>query len=98
MAGGAVAGAVAGLAAVTDSVPHGGPIVAVLGAVGGVGMFFLAILLGTVVTAAVTIGLMSVGGRGGAAPGRGPRGGRCGRCCQCRRDDRGGECRSPVPS
>ncbi|WP_308188721.1 fructose-specific PTS transporter subunit EIIC [Streptomyces sp. MNU89] len=70
MAGGAVAGAVAGLAAVTDSVPHGGPIVAVLGAVGGVGMFFLAILLGTVVTAAVTVGLMSVGGRGGAVPGR----------------------------
>ncbi|WP_327189548.1 fructose-specific PTS transporter subunit EIIC [Streptomyces xinghaiensis] len=70
MAGGAVAGAVAGLAAVTDSVPHGGPIVAVLGAVGGVGMFFLAVLLGTVVTAAVTVGLMSVGGRGGAVPGR----------------------------
>ncbi|MGI5528453.1 fructose-specific PTS transporter subunit EIIC [Streptomyces syringium] len=61
MVGGAVAGAVAGIAAVTDSVPHGGPIVAVLGAVGGVPMFFVAIAVGTVATALMTVTLMSVG-------------------------------------
>ncbi|MGK5543981.1 fructose-specific PTS transporter subunit EIIC [Streptomyces sp. URMC 127] len=61
MAGGAVAGAVAGLAAVSDSVPHGGPVVAALGAVGGVPMFFVAIAVGTVVTALTTVTLMTVG-------------------------------------
>ncbi|SPE52961.1 EIIBCA-Man [Streptomyces netropsis] len=61
MVGGAVAGAVAGIAAVTDSVPHGGPIVAVLGAVGGVPMFFVAIAVGAVATALMTVTLMSVG-------------------------------------
>ncbi|MEW2580930.1 fructose-specific PTS transporter subunit EIIC [Streptomyces syringium] len=61
MAGGAVAGAVAGIAAVTDSVPHGGPIVAVLGAVGGVPMFFVAIAVGAAATALMTVTLMSVG-------------------------------------
>lgn len=68
MLGGAAAGAVAGLAAVEDAVPHGGPIVAVLGAVGGVPMFFVAVLIGTAVTAltAVTlIGLQSSAGKGG---------------------------------
>ncbi|MGR3934473.1 fructose-specific PTS transporter subunit EIIC [Streptomyces sp. BRA346] len=72
MLGGAVAGAIAGLAAVEDSVPHGGPIVAVLGAVSGVPMFFVAVVVGTAVTAVATVGLMSMGalrvpGRGGAA-------------------------------
>ncbi|WP_338931458.1 fructose-specific PTS transporter subunit EIIC [Streptomyces netropsis] len=61
MVGGAVAGAIAGLAAVTDSVPHGGPIVAVLGAVGGVPMFFIAIAVGAAATALTTVTLMSVG-------------------------------------
>lgn len=61
MLGGAVAGAVAGLAAVEDSVPHGGPIVAVLGAVNGVPMFFVAVAIGTVVTALTTVTLMSLG-------------------------------------
>ncbi|WP_437113772.1 fructose-specific PTS transporter subunit EIIC [Streptomyces roseoverticillatus] len=61
MAGGAVAGAVAGLAAVQDNVPHGGPVVAVLGAVEGVPMFFVAIAIGTVVTALMTVTLMTVG-------------------------------------
>ncbi|MFD7507680.1 fructose-specific PTS transporter subunit EIIC [Streptomyces sp. NPDC059850] len=65
MLGGAVAGAIAGLAAVEDSVPHGGPIVAVLGAVNGVPMFFVAVVVGTAVTAVATVGLMSVR-RGGA--------------------------------
>ncbi|WP_107644887.1 fructose-specific PTS transporter subunit EIIC, partial [Streptomyces sp. Ru87] len=76
MIGGAAAGAVAGLAAVTDSVPHGGPIVAVLGAVGGVPMFFVAVAVGTVVTAFVTVALVQLGSgergaRGGAAPAEG---------------------------
>ncbi|MEU0846335.1 fructose-specific PTS transporter subunit EIIC [Streptomyces sp. NPDC005962] len=66
MLGGAVAGAIAGLAAVEDSVPHGGPIVAVLGAVNGVPMFFVAVVVGTAVTAVATVGLMSVRGGAGA--------------------------------
>ncbi|UUN31186.1 fructose-specific PTS transporter subunit EIIC [Streptomyces sp. FIT100] len=69
MLGGAVAGALAGLAGVKDAVPHGGPIVAVLGAVGGVPMFFLAIAAGTVVTAITTNALISIKERGaGRAP------------------------------
>ncbi|WP_405538384.1 fructose-specific PTS transporter subunit EIIC [Streptomyces antimycoticus] len=67
MLGGAVAGAIAGVASVEDNVPHGGPIVAVLGAVGGVPMFFVAVVVGTAVTALVTIALMSVGGVGRGA-------------------------------
>ncbi|MFE0194095.1 PTS fructose transporter subunit IIC, partial [Streptomyces sp. NPDC058989] len=69
MLGGAVAGAVAGMAGVTDAVPHGGPIVAVLGAVGGVPTFFLAVVIGTVVTALTTVALVDVAERrkGGAA-------------------------------
>jgi len=51
MLGGAVAGAVAGIAGVKDAVPHGGPIVAVLGAVSGVPMFFAAVVIVTVVSA-----------------------------------------------
>jgi PTS system fructose-specific IIC component len=71
MLGGAVAGAIAGMAGVEDAVPHGGPIVAVLGAVGGVPMFFLAVAAGTVVTAITTnalIGLKERAGRGAPAP------------------------------
>ncbi|MFI0821782.1 fructose-specific PTS transporter subunit EIIC [Streptomyces sp. NPDC021098] len=75
MLGGAVAGAIAGLAAVEDSVPHGGPIVAVLGAVNGVPMFFVAVVVGTAVTAVATVGLMSVRASGASdgsgASGRG---------------------------
>ncbi|GAA0338229.1 fructose-specific PTS transporter subunit EIIC [Streptomyces blastmyceticus] len=67
MLGGAVAGAVAGLAAVKDSVPHGGPIVALLGAVGGVPMFFVAIAIGMAVTALTTVTLMSLGSGGRTA-------------------------------
>jgi PTS system fructose-specific IIC component len=63
MLGGAVAGAVAGMASVEDAVPHGGPIVAVLGAVGGVPMFFLAIAIGTVVTALTTVTLVDLSER-----------------------------------
>ncbi|MEU7583299.1 fructose-specific PTS transporter subunit EIIC [Streptomyces sp. NPDC041068] len=63
MLGGAVAGAVAGLASVKDAVPHGGPIVAVLGAVGGVPMFFVAIAIGSVVTALTTVTLVDLSER-----------------------------------
>ncbi|MER6132761.1 fructose-specific PTS transporter subunit EIIC [Streptomyces sp. NPDC001815] len=63
MLGGAVAGAVAGLAGVEDAVPHGGPIVAVLGAVSGVPMFFVAVVIGTVVTAVTTVALVGLGER-----------------------------------
>ncbi|WP_308284831.1 fructose-specific PTS transporter subunit EIIC [Streptomyces longispororuber] len=58
MLGGAVAGAIAGMAGVEDAVPHGGPIVAVLGAVGGVPMFFVAVAIGSVVTALTTVALV----------------------------------------
>ncbi|MFG3118640.1 fructose-specific PTS transporter subunit EIIC [Streptomyces sp. NPDC048197] len=69
MLGGAVAGAVAGMTGVTDAVPHGGPIVAVLGAVGGVPAFFLAVVIGAVVTALTTVTLVDLSERrkGGAA-------------------------------
>ncbi|MEU6253441.1 fructose-specific PTS transporter subunit EIIC [Streptomyces sp. NPDC047043] len=63
MLGGAVAGAVAGVAGVEDAVPHGGPIVAVLGAVSGVPMFFVAVVIGTVVTALTTVALVDVSER-----------------------------------
>lgn len=63
MLGGAVAGAVAGIAGVEDAVPHGGPIVAVLGAVSGVPMFFVAVVIGTVVTALVTVALVDLSER-----------------------------------
>lgn len=63
MLGGAVAGAIAGQAGVEDAVPHGGPIVAVLGAVGGVPMFFIAIAIGAVVTALTTVTLVDISER-----------------------------------
>jgi PTS system fructose-specific IIC component len=71
MLGGAVAGAVAGMAGVKDAVPHGGPIVAVLGAVGGVPLFFAAAAIGTVVTALTTVALVSLEERGEVAPSTG---------------------------
>lgn len=51
MVGSIVASVVAMLGGVTDSVPHGGPIVALFQAVGNVPMFFIAIVIGTIVTA-----------------------------------------------
>ncbi|MEU9720126.1 fructose-specific PTS transporter subunit EIIC [Streptomyces sp. NPDC047976] len=70
MLGGAVAGAVAGVAGVGDHVPHGGPIVAALGAVSGVVWFLIAIAIGTVVTALTTNALIEIKARrdGPAAP------------------------------
>ncbi|WP_030941646.1 fructose-specific PTS transporter subunit EIIC [Streptomyces sp. NRRL S-646] len=63
MLGGAVAGAVAGIAGVKDAVPHGGPIVALLGAVSGVPMFFVAVVIGTVVTSLTTVTLVDLAER-----------------------------------
>ncbi|WP_405872149.1 fructose-specific PTS transporter subunit EIIC [Streptomyces sp. NBC_00005] len=63
MLGGAVAGAVAGIAGVKDAVPHGGPIVAVLGAVDGVPMFFVAVAIGMAVTALTTVTLVDISER-----------------------------------
>ncbi|MFK4250348.1 fructose-specific PTS transporter subunit EIIC [Streptomyces angustmyceticus] len=70
MLGGAVAGAVAGMAGVADAVPHGGPIVAVLGAVDGVPLFFVAVVLGAVVTALTTVALVDVAERRKGGAGR----------------------------
>ncbi|MFD9333413.1 fructose-specific PTS transporter subunit EIIC [Streptomyces sp. NPDC060028] len=70
MLGGAVAGAVAGLAGVENSVPHGGPIVALFGAVSGVAMFFVAMAIGVAVTALTTNALIEIKlRRSGTAPG-----------------------------
>lgn len=58
--GSAVAGAIAGAFGITCAAAHGGPIVGILGAIssdkfygiaGGIGFFFVAILIGTMVTA-----------------------------------------------
>ncbi|WP_326590145.1 fructose-specific PTS transporter subunit EIIC [Streptomyces sp. NBC_01294] len=70
MLGGAVAGAIAGLAGVENSVPHGGPIVSLFGAVSGVGMFFVAIAAGVVVTAVTTNALIGIKLRKDGAAGR----------------------------
>ncbi|MGP5929867.1 fructose-specific PTS transporter subunit EIIC [Corynebacterium glyciniphilum] len=58
--GGAVAGALAGMFGVKDNVMHGGPIVAVLGAVEGIAWFFLCLVIGIAVTSAVSLLLMAV--------------------------------------
>lgn len=96
MLGGAVAGATAGVAGVEDAVPHGGPIVAVLGAVSGVPMFFVAVVIGTVVTALTTVALVDISerrrrgrlssARARARPGSNPRW-----------SVRVSECRAPAP-
>ncbi|MGW7024557.1 fructose-specific PTS transporter subunit EIIC [Streptomyces decoyicus] len=75
MLGGAVAGALAGMAGVADAVPHGGPIVAVLGAVDGVPMFFVAVVIGAVVTALTTVALVDVAERRKSGAGAGTGGG-----------------------
>lgn len=59
MVGGAVAGATAALFGATNAVPHGGGIVALLGAVHGIPGYFIAIALGSSVTALMTVGLKS---------------------------------------
>lgn len=57
MVGGAVAGATAALFGATNAVPHGGGIVAVLGAVHGIPGYLIAIALGSIATALMTVGL-----------------------------------------
>lgn len=64
--GGAVAGALAGVLGVTDHVMHGGPIVAVLGAVDNIVGFFIALLIGVVVCASVMLLLIGLTQRGKA--------------------------------
>ncbi|MFF3651805.1 fructose-specific PTS transporter subunit EIIC [Streptomyces sp. NPDC002181] len=66
MLGGAVAGAIAGVAGVGDHVPHGGPVVAALGAISGWAGFLTAIAAGTVVTALTTNALIDLKARRGA--------------------------------
>ncbi|MBC3185764.1 PTS sugar transporter subunit IIA [Corynebacterium sp. zg-331] len=66
VAGGAVAGALAGWWAVADHVMHGGPIVAALGAIEGVGWFFLALAAGVAVTATVIVCAVGLGRSGRA--------------------------------
>ncbi|MDO5033147.1 fructose-specific PTS transporter subunit EIIC [Corynebacterium sp.] len=61
--GGAVAGALAGMLHVKDNVMHGGPIVAVLGAVDNTLGFFLALLAGVAVTAAMIVLLVGLSRR-----------------------------------
>ncbi|PYZ95932.1 PTS fructose transporter subunit IIBC [Alteribacter lacisalsi] len=51
MAGAMTGAVVAMMAGVGNNVPHGGPVVAVFGAVNGVVMFFVAIIIGMIVTA-----------------------------------------------
>ncbi|MDH2456438.1 fructose-specific PTS transporter subunit EIIC [Corynebacterium bovis] len=63
--GGAVAGALAGATGVRDNVMHGGPIVAVLGAVDGVPWFAVAVVVGALVTASTSLLLMGVARRRG---------------------------------
>jgi PTS system fructose-specific IIC component len=69
MIGGAVAGGIAALFGVTDSVPHGGPIVAVFGAVAGVPMYFVALIVGAVITALVSVLLLGISARRAARKG-----------------------------
>ena len=61
--GGAVSGALAGLFMVEDNVMHGGPIVAVLGAVDHVGGYFLALAAGVAVTALLIVVLVGASRR-----------------------------------
>lgn len=51
MVGSIVGSVIAMMAGVGNNVPHGGPVVAVFGAVNGVFMFFVAIIIGSIVTA-----------------------------------------------
>lgn len=55
--GSGVAGALGMLMGITDSVPHGGPIVGVLGATNNLLLFLACILVGTIVGAFMVVGL-----------------------------------------
>jgi PTS system fructose-specific IIC component len=60
MIGAGVAGAIAGIGGVGDAVPHGGPIVALLGAVSQVGWFTLAVVAGVATTCLITVTLKTM--------------------------------------
>ncbi|APT82077.1 fructose-specific PTS transporter subunit EIIC [Corynebacterium ammoniagenes] len=66
--GGAVAGALAGMFSVADNVMHGGPIVAVFGAVDNVFGFFIAMAAGVVVNALLILVLVGVSQRRNPKP------------------------------
>ncbi|BAN73393.1 MULTISPECIES: PTS fructose transporter subunit IIC [Lacticaseibacillus] len=53
--GSGVASAVGMVFHITDAVPHGGPIVGVLGATNNLGLFFLSILIGVIVSTAIIV-------------------------------------------
>ncbi|WP_240542825.1 PTS fructose transporter subunit IIC [Exiguobacterium qingdaonense] len=55
MIGAMVGAAIAITVGVTNNVPHGGPVVAVLGAVDNVIMFFISVIIGSLITAFMTI-------------------------------------------
>lgn len=55
MIGAMVGAAIAITVGVTNNVPHGGPVVAVLGAVDNVIMFFVSVIIGSLITAFTTI-------------------------------------------
>ncbi|WP_298585664.1 fructose-specific PTS transporter subunit EIIC [uncultured Kocuria sp.] len=74
MLGGTVAGAVAAVLAVEDNVMHGGPIVAVLGAVENVAGFFVAIGIGLLVTALTALFLLGLSARRNGTDGAAPDG------------------------
>ncbi|MER8046714.1 fructose-specific PTS transporter subunit EIIC [Streptomyces sp. NPDC094032] len=63
MIGSAVACGLGGAFAVTGAVPHGGPIVALMGAIGGVPLFFVAAGAGTAVTAVTAVALLELSDR-----------------------------------
>lgn len=65
--GSAVAGAIGAIFKITDVVPHGGPIVGVLGATNNLGLFFVAIIVGTAVGVLVMTTLQSRAIRNGKA-------------------------------
>lgn len=65
--GGAVAGAIAGQLGVEDHVMHGGPIVALLGAVDNVGGFIIGLAAGILVDAALILLLVGITAKKGAA-------------------------------
>lgn len=55
--GSAVASALGMLFGITDAVPHGGPIVGVLGATNNIGLFFVSILAGVAVSTLIIVAL-----------------------------------------
>ena len=57
ISGSAVAGAMGMIFGITDNVPHGGPIVGVLGATNNFLMFLVCILVGTVVASILCVAL-----------------------------------------